>query len=103
MPETESRLDGIWVSLSSDVRRCDHTLRSEPHQQLARHGVPSAELAGSVFAHVPAADHRGEAHQLIEVLAERDVAADVDERVRRGFIVDDHSGARVSSEVPALD
>ena len=38
-----------------------------------------AELAGSVGAHVPAADRRGEAQRLFEVLAQRDVATDVND------------------------
>src|SRR5207302_6132303 len=89
--------------LAGDARRCDHTLRSEPHQQLAPHGIPTAELPGSVGAHVPAADRRGEAQQFLEVLAQRDVATDVDERKWGNFLVDDHRRARVSAEVPALD
>ena len=55
--------------LAGDVRRCDHTLRSEPHQQLARHGISAAERLGSVGAHVPATDRGGEAPQRLEVLA----------------------------------
>src|SRR3954447_23379147 len=34
------------------VRRGDHALRSEPDEQLARHGISAAELGGSVGAHV---------------------------------------------------
>jgi hypothetical protein len=62
-----------------------------------------AELPGSIGAHVPAADRRGEAQQLLEVLAQRDVATDVDERIWSDFLVDDHRRARISAEVPALD
>src|SRR5438477_7110436 len=89
--------------LAGDVRRCDHTLRSEPHQQLARHGISAAELPGSVGAHGPAADRGGEAQQLLEILAQLDVATDVDERIWGDFLVDDHCGARISAGVPALD
>src|SRR5437868_15153275 len=89
--------------LAGDARSCDRTLRSEPHQQLARHGISAAELPGSVGAHVPAANRRGEAQQLVEVLAKRDVATDVDERVWGDFLVDDHRRARISAEVSALD
>src|SRR5437764_8123045 len=89
--------------LAGDVRLCDHTLRSEPHQQLARHGVSAAELLGSVGAHVPAADRRGEAQQLLEVLAQRHMTTNVDERIRSDLLVDDYRRARISAKVPALD
>src|SRR5262245_15717231 len=89
--------------LAGDVRRRDHTLRSEAHQQLARHGISAAELPGSVGAHVPAADRRGEAQQLLEVLAQRDVATGVDERIWGDCLVEDHRRERVSAKVPALE
>src|SRR5437868_8049749 len=88
--------------LAGDVRSCDHTLRSEPHQRLARHGISAAELPGSGGAHVPAADRRGEAQQLLEVLAKRDVATDVDERTWGNFLVDGRRRSGISAEVPAL-
>src|SRR5438105_9199864 len=102
---TSSGSSGKWCTsrLARDARRCDHTLRSEPHQQLAWHGISAAELPGSVGAHVPAADRRAEAQQLLEVLAQRDVATDVDERIWGNFLVDDHRRARISAEVLALD
>jgi len=93
----------VQSQLASDVRICDHTLGSESYQHLARDGISAAELPGSVGAHVPAADRRGEASELLEVLAQCDPATDVDERIWGDFLVDDHRRARVSAEVPALD
>ena len=54
---------------------------------------------GSAGAHVPAGDRRGEAQQSLEVHAQRDGAADVDERIRGDFFVDDHRRALVAAEV----
>src|SRR5205814_554244 len=54
-------------------------------------------------AHVPAADRGGEAKQLVEVLAQRHGTADVDERIRSDFLVDDYRRTRISAKVPALD
>jgi hypothetical protein len=48
-------------------------------------------------------DRRGKAHQLAQVLAQSDVATDVDERIWCDFLVDDHRRARISAQVPALD
>src|SRR5438874_13300435 len=75
--------------LAGDARRCDHTLRSEPHQQLARHVISAAELPGSVGAHVPAADRRGVAQQPLEVPASLNVATDGVVRIWAYFPVQD--------------
>src|SRR5438128_12379077 len=75
----------------------------QPYEQLARYGVSAAELLGSVGAHVPAGDRRGEAQQLLEVLAQRHMTTNVDERKRRDLVVDDYRRARISAKVPALD
>src|SRR5439155_21156813 len=91
------------VSVASDVGCRDYTIGMEVHQQFARHGVSTAELLGSVGAHVAAADRRGEAQHFLEVLAQPHMTTDVDECVRSDLVVDDDRRARMSSKAPALD
>src|SRR5947209_17473194 len=92
-----SSLRPAWpLPEETEVRLRDDALRMQSHEQLARHGVSTAELLGSVDAHVPARDRGGEVQELIEVLAQRHTTANVDERERRGIVVDDDRCTRIA-------